>query len=135
MGSNSLKISFLCIKFNKLSSLWLGMSHRKQYKNYTLFVLLYNFQNVVFLAQAEHCYIILEIKLITFPVQDAMGYQLQLLQVSRFDGSFCRFNRERNYFTWLSFRNITVPYLQILNIQNEILFKKISALGLFVKYT
>ena len=43
MGSNSLKMFFLSIKFNKLSSLWLGMSHRKQYKNYTLFVLLYNF--------------------------------------------------------------------------------------------
>ena len=56
---------------------------------------------------------------------------VQLLQVSRFDRSFCRLEKG---ITWLSFRNITVPYLQILNIQNEILFK-ISALGLFVNYT
>ena len=53
MGSNSLYIFFLSVKFNKLCPFWLGMSDTEQYKNYTLSVL-HNFWNVVFLAHAEH---------------------------------------------------------------------------------
>ena len=62
-----------------------------------------------------------------------MGHQLQVVQVSRFDGSFCRLEKELFYM---------VKFLKQLyriyrfSTQNEILFK-ISALGLlvFVKYT